>query len=137
MELPYLKHKSFKQKNRYSIFSTYNFNEIYNQIEADKSNWDFIEMRKEIITALESIFSDLLNQASNTRESLFLEELLFFSKKILVNDLVFFESKKNKVKSIRSEALDELESKGHINIVLGKNLFQFSVTALMSFASPP
>ena len=94
MELPYLKHKSFQQKNRYSIFSTYNFNEIYNQIETNKSNWDFIEVQKEIITALEIIFSDLLNQASNSRESLFLEELLFFSKKILVNDLIFFETKK-------------------------------------------
>ena len=118
MELPYLKHKSFQQKNRYSIFSTYNFNEIYDQIETNKSNWNFIEIQKEIITALESIFSDLLNQASNSRESLFLEELLFFSKKILVNDLIFFETKKNKVNSITSKELDELKSKGHIDIEL-------------------
>ena len=104
LQLPYkitLRLKVLKLK----LKSLYDFNELYKKTENNKLN-NYISKDK-LFESIDKIFKDLNSQIKSDRNKFFLEELLFYSKKIITDDLNF--ESKNKLKNNdKSKTLSDL-----------------------------
>jgi len=113
IEIPYLKHKSFQNKNRYKLENKIRFNKSYNEAlikwEKNKNTILFNE--------LDLIKQELISQVKTKNEKYFLEELFQKARIILESDLETFKNRDHNLYDSKTN----LENNGYIKVNLSKN----------------
>ena len=99
IEIPYLKHKSFQNKNRFKLKNEIRFNDLYNEASIKREKTNTITLFNE----LDLIKKELISQVETKNEKYFLDELFEKSKIILESDLDTF--KNMSVSQLRAKIL--------------------------------
>ena len=113
IEIPYLKHKSFQNKNRFKLKNEIRFNDLYNEASIKREKTNTITLFNE----LDLIKKELISQVETKNEKYFLDELFEKSKIILESDLDTFKNRDFNIYDSKTN----FEKKGFIKVNLSEN----------------